>query len=102
MIIRQHIPSFVDGVEPQEQDFSTIEELLSVSFVARWNKTPNFIRYSKSDNCLMAEIGPSESNPAGSHWVIGFLSDPSRIDLPLWQESDAQRLRREAWNRGEI
>lgn len=101
MKIKQHIPGFVD-VDPQSGEFSTLEELLAIPFVARWSKDHNFLRYSKSRELLMVELSPTKSDPAGSHWVLGYLSDPTSVDLPQWIETDAQKLRREAWNRGEI
>lgn len=98
--IVEHVPNFVDtGDEPRRRaEFSTLEELERVPFVERWKTGKDFVRFSKSDNCLMAELS---TPPIGEFWVVGFLSDPTAVDLPQWVESDAHRLRREAWNRGE-
>jgi len=101
--IVQHIPAFVEtmGEPPPRAAFSTLAELEAVPFVARWKTRAAFIRYSKSDNVLMAEYGPTEKEPVGSHWVIGFIRDISSVELPQWTETEGQRLQREAWNRGD-
>jgi hypothetical protein len=81
--IKQHIPNWAD-IEPGSGEFSTLEELLAVPFVASWKEAPNFLRYSKSKNMLMVELAPTKSEPDGSHWVLGYLSDPQAVDLPQW------------------
>jgi hypothetical protein len=98
----QHIPDFVETRDDSRRsgEFTTLEELFSVPFVSGWATEPNFLKWSKSDNCLMAEFSPSEEEPAGQHWVVGFLKDPSSVDLPEWIETPMQRARREAWNDG--
>jgi len=101
--ITQHIPSFVETRDDSRKsgEFTTLEELFAVPFVAKWETEPNFLKWSKSDTCLMAEFSPSEEKPAGTHWVVGFLKDPSSVDLPYWVETEMQRARRDAWNRGD-
>lgn len=100
--ITQHIPTFVDYREAHPQaEFITLAELEAVPFVAKWKDRPHFLRFSKSRNALMAEFSPSDEKPSGSYWVVGFLGDPTSVDIPEWIETEAQRLDREAWNRGE-
>lgn len=102
--IVQHFPAYVERMgEPSPRaKFSTLSELEAIPFVARFKAgRADFLRFSKSDNCLMAEYSPTPDEPAGSHWVIGFLRDPAAVDLPEWAETEPQRLRREAWNSGE-
>lgn len=98
--IVQHIPPYVDaGDESRPRAyFSTIAELLSVPFVARWAAMSDFVRFSRDGDFLMAELS---TPPIGKSWVVGRVRDMASVDLPQWVESDAQRLRREAWNRGE-
>jgi hypothetical protein len=94
--IIQHIPGFVDigdGPVPRA-DFSTLEELLAVPFVARW-KDEGFIKWSKSDDLLMVEFWDKGED---KQWVVGRLKDPTAVDLPEWIESPTQRERREKWN----
>ena len=94
--IIQHIPGFVDiGDGPVlRADFSTLEELLAVPFVARW-KDKSFIKWSKCDDRLMVEFWDKGED---KQWVVGRLKDPSAVDLPEWTESPTQRERREKWN----
>ena len=59
-----------------------------------------FHRFSRSDDLLMVEHDGGDY-----YWVVGRISadDPRELDaLPTWQETEAGRQRREAWNRGEI
>ena len=98
--IMQNIPAFVEtGEPPGGAEFATLAELLAVPFVARWKENTGFIRFSKSEECLMAELGPSTRNPEGAYWVVGFLRDPAAVDLPKWIETESQRVSREEWNR---
>lgn len=96
--IKQHIPKFVSGFVPEEAYFRTLDELQHVTFVARAMKHPHFLRLSKSEDRLMLELS---TPPIGEFWVLGFLKDPARVDLPEWVETPQQRDDREAWNRGE-
>ena len=96
--IVQHIPAFVSGIDSERASFTTLDELKAVPFVARAMTMPDFLRLSKSERYLMLELS---TPPIGEFWVIGYLKDPGAVDLPEWVETDAQRERRKAWNRGE-
>ncbi len=77
--IRQHIPNFIGGVEPEVVAFETLEELLAIPWVSTWTKLGRrrFHRWAKSEGCLMAEYS------RGSYWlVIGYLKKPQKVDLP--------------------
>jgi hypothetical protein len=75
--IKQHLPGFVDG-EPQEANFDTVEDLLAIPWVGFFKQRPSFMRFSKSRELLMAEM-------RDEHWVVGYIKEPDRVDLPLWQ-----------------
>lgn len=79
--IRQHIPNFVSGVDPETVEFKSLEELLAIPWVAQWAERTDgkdFHRFSQSDNMLMAEY------VEGYNWlVVGYLSEP--VDLPMWE-----------------
>lgn len=101
--ITQHIPSFVEtGDEPRPRaDFGTLDEMRAIPWVERWTKDPHFLRFSLSDqHYLTAEFSPTDSNPGGEHWVVGYISDAADLGLPEWIENEANRVRREAWNAG--
>lgn len=77
--IWQHIPNFADGVEPADGAFGSLDELLAIPFVVRWAETPGFVRFSLTDqHHLMAEMSD------GKYWVVGRLTDPPALDLPVW------------------
>lgn len=97
--IRQHIPNFVTGVDPEEGTFTTLDELEALPFVARAIATPGFLRLSKNENRLMLEL--SMPPPNGEYWVLGYIERPDEVDLPQWVETQPQREARERWNRGE-
>ena len=81
--ITQYIPNFVTtDVIPEEYEFDTIEQLLSIEFVKKWSSDFDFYRYSQdisSDSIsLMCE------GDEGKYWrVIGYLTEP--VDLPEWK-----------------
>lgn len=128
--LSQHVPAFVDGVKGRRAEAATVADLVAVPWVASYAADtepvervgtvtgwPNgvrtevtvihpapeerrFYRWSKSDDCLMAE------HNHGDHWaVVGRLSadDPHELDiLPKWEPSEEGNRRTAAWNRGEI
>jgi hypothetical protein len=81
--IQRYFPGFVDigEEEPPIAEFSTVEELLSIPWVASWAKPisagPQFDKYSLSGNALMAELkGPRE------WYVVGLFAEVYPLDLP--------------------
>ena len=77
---KQHIPSFFDVDEkPKKINFNTTEELLNLEIVKRYGKREDFSHFAISDNTIM-EI----SNNGMHWWVVGFIGDPSLVDLPKW------------------
>jgi hypothetical protein len=83
--IRQHIPSFIDGVDPLTIPFETVAELLDIPFVKNFidGMAWPFYRFSfcPDISALMAEY------QLGQHWfVVGFIRDPLPGEpLPIWQ-----------------
>lgn len=86
--IRQRIPAFFSGIEPDIVEFNTQDELLEIDFVRNFSidrrfgeETPDeyFHQYSLSGNNLMAEV-----NGGKSWFVIGTLDDTSMLNLPEW------------------
>ena len=96
--IIQHIPPFVDGVEPEHASFDGLEELLVIDWVKRWKSKPHrnsgeFHQFSLSGSHLMVELED------GAVWyVIGHVRRPDLLDLPKWDSGKAhekERLLRE-------
>lgn len=82
MEIRQHIPNFVSGYEPETIKFNDTEELKNIEFVKHWSEGDDFFKYSLSGNHLMAEL-----NNGNTWWVIGTIKgDLNKVDLPKWME----------------
>ena len=91
--IRQHIPSFFEGFEPVEAEFTTLDELKNIDFVKKVCESPEFIRLSLSDNhILMLEL--SSSIPVDQKkkifYVLGYISegDVSILGLPKFKPID--------------
>lgn len=81
--ILQHIPNFVEGIEPQKITVANTAELLVIPFIKRWSEDPRFYRFSiskrqRSDvrsDLLMAELDKNKE-----WWVVGYLTGD--VDLP--------------------
>lgn len=79
--ITQHIPTFVDYREPAPSyEFNSIEELLAMPFVNEHAQNNKFYRFSISGHHLMAE-----RDNGGWWWVVGYIAEPNRINLPEWK-----------------
>lgn len=76
----QHIPGFVDIEEkPQKIPFETTEELLNLEVVKRYSSNPCFSHFAVSNNLLI------EISDDGTHWVVGYIGDTTKIKLPKWE-----------------
>ena len=75
--IRPHVPSYVDGVDQSVQHFNSVEELRKSPFVARHSRL--YPQLMKSGDLLMIV-----SESGSCWWVIGYIDDPSSLDLPEW------------------
>ena len=82
--IKQHIPNYVSGVDPETVEFNTLSELLDISFVKHWRDWTDrsFHQYSVCEESwgtvLMAEY-----NNGTKWWVVGYLKDTNRVELGL-------------------
>jgi len=109
IVLRQHIPAYVDLSEPpQVATAETQADLLATPWVQRYacdqlvarggvvRRRP-FYRFSLSENHLMAE------HHDGRHWwVVGTItSGRDQLDLPPWVMHPDGRRRVDAWNRGD-
>ena len=77
--LRQYIPAFFSGFEPQTAEISSLYELDSVDWIHRWSEDPKFDRFAHDlwpGKCLIAEMKD------GKHWVVAFSSE-SLFSLPL-------------------
>lgn len=81
MRVVEYWPNFVErGDEaPLIVSFETLDELLAVPFVAQWKDSPNFYRFSVSDEWLMAELRGGRE-----WWVVAKLPDGFPEGLPKW------------------
>jgi hypothetical protein len=75
MKVRQHVPSFCEGVVPAEAEVRTIKELLALPFIAKWEKViPDIVFTIKpeKDNIflLMAD------RPGYFYYVAAYLTVP--------------------------
>ena len=83
--IKQHIPNFVSGVDPETVEFQTLDELLDISFVKIW-KDKNFYQYSVSED-RWGTILMAEYNSGIKWWVVGNIKGTTReeLGLPEWK-----------------
>jgi len=78
---KQHMPSFVDiGESPEWIEFDTIEDLLGLEIVQRYGKCKDFSHFALNENHLL-EI----SDEGFYWWVVGYIENPSAVDLPQWK-----------------
>lgn len=83
--IRQHIPGFITGVDPETAEFEGLAGLLEVPFVKLWAEDPRFDRFalasdSRHTDHLMAEMTD------GKFWVVGFIpKGEAPAELPAWE-----------------
>jgi len=87
MKITKHIPTFCD-VESKSAEFSTVEELVAIPFVASFAKDKSFSGYAISEDRLMATY----RNDGGWWWVVGYLSNPEKVDLPVWEPNKPGKI----------
>lgn len=99
MVIRQHIPNFVSGVDPQSVGFDTLEQLLAIDFVDRFRfrdlsldfvaAHPNtkFSRFSLSHYAGETWLMIAEYAEGRHWWVVGYITSPTPeiiTGLPEW------------------
>ena len=89
--IRQRIPNYVSGVDPETVEFQTLDDLLDIPFVKIWKENGlcrdnNFYQYSVSEEhwgtVLMAEY-----NSGIKWWVVGTMKGITgkELGLPEWK-----------------
>ena len=90
MRVRQHIPSFVDGVEPAKTYVFNAEALEKLEFIHRWSEQQMFYRFAVHRNyfddmhLMLAEFD------GGKHWwVIAYLKGDDSLKIlakyPEWE-----------------
>lgn len=88
--LRQYCPSR-DCSKVASTAFDTTDDMLAISWVDSWRTHPGFHRFSLDGKLIVAEL------EGGKSWrVVGFVRDPSRIDLPKFTrplQSTAERRR---------
>lgn len=94
MRVRQHVPSFVDGVDPEKTYVFSPEELERLEFVRRWKDQQMFYRFaihrhyyqsSGEDTHLML----AEFDHGKQWWVVAYLRGPDSLKIlakyPDWE-----------------
>lgn len=94
MIVRQHIPAYVDTDRQPDAHAATADGILAIPFVARWNDaTLAEFQVSRDHDrpLLMARM------ENGEFYVVAYLypeGDESILDvLPEWRYTDEDRSR---------
>ena len=86
---RQHIPDMVElkDVKPQMAQYSSLQQLLELPWVAQWKNQKKFHRFCRSDrgDLLMVE------NEDGTWWwTVAIVMAKTINELPIVQCKDAQ------------
>lgn len=96
MKIKQHIPDASSGFKAAQEKFGTLNELLKIDFVARWEENAGFYQFSiaKKEKAgshhqyfLMVELDQ------GNTWyVVGYISGANinKLALPQWHAPGTQ------------
>jgi hypothetical protein len=101
-LIIQHIPNFVEGVEPQIEYFNTTEELLDISWIKYHKNEQGFFRFSISPNIIMDSKNRIRNKyyhlmlekDNGNWWrVLGSIKHIKGIDLTEWKWNGKQAQR---------
>ena len=92
MEIRQHIPAFVDGIDPGRARFASRAELLAIPWVESWARDPGFHRFSLSVYNQETTLLMAESEDGAKWHVVGYLDAPDAhmLDLPKWVHPKAE------------
>jgi hypothetical protein len=81
--IRQHIPGYIDGAEPEVDFYSSTEELLALPWIESWSKYKEFTGYmldpssTEDTGYLMAFM------KGGAEWWTIGLWKGLRPELPV-------------------
>ena len=115
--VRQHIPAYVDGVKKQDDTVATLNELLALPWIARWDesypehdvtnlvfeppdwKPKRVVRHVKAQTFHRWSIARHdgddtlmvEYNNGDDYRVVAYLKSDEPIDLPDWQENEVAR-----------
>lgn len=92
MRVREHIPGFVTGFEAQTADVDSVDALLALDWIKRWDAPLQwpFHRFSVAGgegNTIMAEYDE------GRRWyVVAYLPDelPEWLTLPKWEPKSSK------------
>ena len=80
--IKQHIPNFIDGVDPKNATLQSVADLDIIDWIRSWKESAGFHRFSQSADygryLLMAEY-----SGGAEWWVVGYL-DQNIPGLPEW------------------
>ena len=84
--IKQHIPTFVDGVDRKRARIACAGDLDSIDWIESWRRDPGFRQFSvvrdRYENpTLMAEFHD------GKFWVVAYLSE-DLPELPSWKKPE--------------
>ncbi len=77
-IFRHHIPNSIAIDRPADVEYASLEELLAIPVVVRFQSKENFYRWSVSKDQLIAEL-----DEGYKWWVVGFITET--FSLPPWE-----------------
>lgn len=93
--ITQHVPSFADQriAFRAIAEFETVEQLLTVGFVRRWNRPGAvFCKTTSLEDPEHWYLMVDYDVPGGQWWVIGMIDDGESLELPVWSLKTRENL----------
>ena len=80
MIIRQHVPTYVDGYEAKQVEVNSVQELLGLPWVKAWADHCENAQFCVDGNTLLVD---GIKDGKRWWWVIGYLDEVT--GLPKWR-----------------
>lgn len=90
MKIRQHIPASMDFDRESDTNINSVEEILNLPWVKRWEDAPDFLFFCYKDYGHINRPGAPDKllmvQMNGYHWVLAYLfpDDNFEMTLPEW------------------
>lgn len=79
--IKRYRPSFCEGFPEESQEFESLEELLRIPWIKKWEESDGFFKWAKSCRPLQSSL-MALFDGGKKWWVAGFIKDAESLDLP--------------------
>jgi len=83
--VRQHIPGYVTGLQPEIANAHSHSELLNLPFVFVWTRDPQFDHWERATDYSPDEWLLVAKMKDGRHWVAAYVGMDLKSPLPEFQ-----------------